>query len=231
MRILGMADLHGQVERLIPIVGLDVDLIAFLGDLYNLGSPKDALPVVRALAELGAPVLIVPGNMDSREFAIQLWEKEGLIVLHHRSHRFRDTGFIGMGGIVARDPRRLGDPGRFYHSEDDVGPALAKAFSDIAGCQRKVLLTHQPPHGILDITYDGVVTGSLGLRRFIEVFEPDLHICGHIHEAQGVARLGPTTIVNVGEMRMGYSALIEIDEDMMGGDIKVIWIGPGVRSP
>lgn len=225
MRILGMADLHGRMERLIPITGLDVDLIAFCGDLHNLGTRKEARQVARALAELGAPVLIVPGNMDPRDFSIPLWEDEGLVVLHRRSHRFRDAGFVGMGGIVARNPSRLGDHDRFYHREDDVGPPLIEAFSDIAECRRKVLLTHQPPQGILDLTYDGAVTGSRGLKRFIEEYKPDLHICGHIHEARGVAKLGPTTIVNVGEMRMGHSALIE-----MNGDISVVWIGPSGQS-
>jgi hypothetical protein len=61
--------------------------------------------------------------------------------------------------------------------------------------------------------------GSLSLRRFIDDFRPDLLICGHIHEDKGVALLGKTTVVNVGEMRQGYAALIEMDEK-----IRVEWI-------
>jgi len=36
MRILAMADLHSRVEKLAPLQGMDVDLIAFCGDLHNL---------------------------------------------------------------------------------------------------------------------------------------------------------------------------------------------------
>ena len=136
----------GKLARWLRMMGYDS--LFFNGD-------DDAHMVARALAELGAPVLIVPGNMDPKDFAIPLWEEEGLVVLHRRSHRIRDTGFVGMGGIVARNPSRLGDHNRFYHRDDDVGPALLEAFSDIADCRRKVLLTHQPPQGLLDMMDSG----------------------------------------------------------------------------
>jgi Icc-related predicted phosphoesterase len=61
----------------------------------------------------------------------------------------------------------------------------------------------------------------VGLRRFVEERQPDLLICGHIHEDRGEAKIGSTRIVNVGEMRRGYAAVIELDDE-----IEVEWIGP-----
>ena len=56
-----------------------------------------------------------------------------------------------------------------------------------------VLITHGPAHGILDeITTPltmGANPGHLGskaLRRWIDEHSPKLHVCGHIHSAQGV---------------------------------------------
>jgi|GEM_PF-4250337 len=41
-------------------------------------------------------------------------------------------GFLGMGGMIARDPRRLEDPCRYYHRDDEVYPARARSYRDIS---------------------------------------------------------------------------------------------------
>lgn len=65
------------------------------------------------------------------------------------------------------------------------------------------------------------MTGSQGLRRFVDDFQPDILICGHIHEDGGEALIGNTRVINVGELRRGYAALVEINDE-----IKVEWIEP-----
>jgi predicted phosphodiesterase len=50
MRIFAMADLHGNVETLSSLQDVDVDLIAFCGDLHNMGHIDQARPVAEALA-------------------------------------------------------------------------------------------------------------------------------------------------------------------------------------
>ncbi len=78
---------------------------------------------------------------------------------------------------------------------------------------------HQPPRGAHVTLYNGESSGSVSLRRFIEEYQPHLLLCGHIHEAQGQCRIGSTRVVNVGELRQGFGALIEIGEK-----ITVDWI-------
>ena len=70
-----------------------------------------------------------------------------------------------------------------------------------------------------DALYNGESSGSVGLRHFVEQHQPDLLLCGHIHEARGIGLIGKTRIVNVGELRRGLGALIEI-----GDEIEVSWI-------
>jgi Icc-related predicted phosphoesterase len=53
----------------------------------------------------------------------------------------------------------------------------------------------------------------------VEEYPPDLLLCGHIHEARGTCFVGSTRLVNVGELRQGFAALIEIGEE-----ITVNWI-------
>jgi uncharacterized protein len=221
LRILGIADLHGHAEQLSRLAGIDADLVAFCGDLHNGGTPKEIRPVAEALAGLGLPVMIVPGNMDPKGFVLDLWKDASLHVLHDCSLLCGETGFIGFGGMAISNPARIADPNRFYLPEEDVYKSLAKAHNTISGLPCRVVLSHQPPRGAQDKIYSGEAVGSLGLRRHVDDFQPELVICGHIHEDRGLVKLGLTTVVNVGEMRKGYAARIELDDP-----IKVDWIEP-----
>ncbi len=218
-RILGLADLHDRIDMLGKLKGIDADLIVFCGDLHNGGSKETARPAAFSLASLGPPVLIVPGNMDHRDVVPDLWNEAGLQMLHCSSYRRAELGFLGVGGMVARDPRRLGDPARYYHHDGDVYETLASAYQDIIDARVKIIIVHQPPRGAQDTLYNGESSGSVSLRRFVEEYRPDLLLCGHIHEARGMGLLGATRIVNVGELRRGCGAIIEI-----GDDIVISWI-------
>lgn len=221
LRILGMADLHGHPERLAGLGDVDADLIAFCGDLHNGGTPEEAMPVAEALASLGPPVLIVPGNMDPKGFVLDLWKDAGLRVMHARSCRSGEIGFVGFGGMAIRDTVRINDSRRFYLPVDDAYESLSTTHSEISESSRRIVISHQPPRGACDVVYSGESVGCVSLRRYVDDFFPDLLICGHIHEDRGKVELGKTTVVNVGEMRQGYAALIELDER-----IKVEWIEP-----
>lgn len=225
-RILGLADLHDRLEMLERLKGIDADLIVFCGDLHNGGSKETARPAAFALAELGPPVIIVPGNMDHRDFVCDLWTETGLQILHRSSIRVScslgEIGFLGIGGMIARDPRRLGDSCRYYHRDEDVYPILAQSYNDISGAKIKIVVTHQPPREAQDMLYNGESSGSVSLRCFVEDYQPDLLLCGHIHEARGECSIGSTRIINVGELRRGYAALIEIGEEIL-----VHWLSLG----
>jgi uncharacterized protein len=219
LRILGLADLHDRIDMLGRLKGIDADLIVFCGDLHNASSKIAARPAAFALAGLGPPVLIVPGNMDHRDVVPDLWEEAGLRMLHRSSFCFENIGFLGMGGMVAKDPRRLGDPARYYHDDIEVYKTLAAVYQNIINARIKIVIVHQPPRGAQDTLYNGESSGSVSLRRFVEVYQPDLLLCGHIHEARGMGFIGTTRIVNVGELRQGCAALIEIEDK-----ISVNWV-------
>lgn len=220
LRILGLADLHDCAERMEDLLDLKCDLIAFCGDLHNGSMMEMARPAAMALARLGLPVLIVPGNMDHRDVVPQLWGEAGFILLHQSSFCFKEYGFLGLGGMIAKDPRRLGDPNRYYHRDEQVYSILEKAYLEVLDARTKIVIVHQPPRGARDLLYNGERSGSSELRRFIEDRQPDLVLCGHIHEDRGECRIGSTLVVNVGELRRGYGAVINLDDQ-----ITVDWIG------
>jgi 3',5'-cyclic AMP phosphodiesterase CpdA len=70
-----------------------------------------------------------------------------------------------------------------------------------------VLVTHGPPHGILDRTWSGLHVGCEELRRAVETKRPRLHVFGHIHEAYGAQRLGGTELVNACICDVWYRAV------------------------
>jgi Icc-related predicted phosphoesterase len=216
LRLLCIGDLHNQIERLSSLEA-DADMIIVCGDLHDRGSEAEVRQVVEALAGLGQRVLIVPGNMDP-VFSMRLWEEAGFISMHRRAVCLDGLGFIGMGGMVLRRERRPEDEQRFYHQDEEMYQVLAQCIGAIEGAYRKVVVTHQPPFGILDTLYSGQPSGCHSLRRFLEDYQPDLLLCGHIHEARGEARLGSTKIVNVGELRKGYSVMVDMD-----GGLEIIW--------
>jgi uncharacterized protein len=212
LRILGLADLHDRIDMLSRMKGFLADFIVFCGDLHNGGSKESARPVALSLAGLGSPVLIVPGNMDHKDVVPDLWGQARLKMLHRSSCRRAGLGFLGMGGIVARDSRRLGDPARYYHQDGEVYETLAAVYPKIIDTEFKIIIVHQPPRGVQDTLYNGESSGSVSLRRFVEEYQPDLLLCGHIHESQGMGLIGKTRIVNVGELRRGCGAVIDIDD-------------------
>lgn len=221
LKILALADLHDRAEMLEPLRSVDADLIAFCGDLHDGSSRETAWPTANALAGLGLPVLIVPGNMDHKDVAIKLWKEAGFIMLHRSIFKHGNCGFIGMGGMVARNPQRLGDSTRYYHHDEDVYQTLAMAYPKISNKKFKITITHQPPRDAQDTLYNGERSGSVSLRRFVEEFQPDLLLCGHIHEDRGETCIGSTKIVNVGELRRGYASIVNLDDEIV-----VEWIEP-----
>jgi Icc-related predicted phosphoesterase len=64
-----------------------------------------------------------------------------------------------------------------------------------------ILITHQPPFGILDAICKPIFPGpSVGCKRLLEAvhkIEPKLHIFGHIHESHGHVTSGKTDFYNV----------------------------------
>lgn len=74
-----------------------------------------------------------------------------------------------------------------------------------------VLITHGPPHGILDVTNRNEHAGSPTLLHRVHELKPRLHVFGHIHEAAGRFDDGDTTFVNAStKMGHGKGMVVEL---------------------
>jgi Icc-related predicted phosphoesterase len=66
----------------------------------------------------------------------------------------------------------------------------------------------------LDKIFTGEHVGSKSIRTFIEQYQPDIVICGHIHEARGSDKLGKSWMINCGPAAKKNYAVIEIGESI-----------------
>ena len=89
-----------------------------------------------------------------------------------------------------------------------------------------ILVSHCPPLGICDTAgptahgRENQHLGSPGLRHYVETIGPRLVVCGHVHEAMGVAYVptasGETCVVNTALtatlVSISASGLVEVEE-------------------
>jgi Icc-related predicted phosphoesterase len=191
LRIFAASDLHNDSSRARQLADQaakeGVDLILLGGDVVEDDTPEG---IVGHFAGKGKPVLMVPGNHDFTATPF-LAERYGAKNLHAYSLKVGDVGFFGCGGA---------NVGLNALSEDEIYQTLIKAFERVKDCKRKVMVTHVHPSGSLIEQFSRFVKGSPGVRAAIDRLKPDIAICGHVHEAEGIEeKVGGTTVVNVGK--------------------------------
>jgi Icc-related predicted phosphoesterase len=98
--------------------------------------------------------------------------------------------FFGVGGGVPVTP--------FGSWSYDFTEAQAAALLQDCPSQG-VLISHSPPKGAVGRSSSGRSLGSTAVRETIVQKNPQLVVCGHIHESGGQqARINQTVVVNAG---------------------------------
>src|SRR3989344_7687655 len=189
-KILAASDIHGDAAqfRKLAIMAKDecVDLVVLCGDLI---SHIDTKGLIKPFVEAGKRVVFVPGNHDGLHIANFLSELYNIKNLHTDFSKYYDIGLFGCG---------LAGIGLDTLSEDEIYEILKGGFLNVKDSKKKIMVTHVHPDGtIVDRIEPGF--GSIGIRRAIDSFKPDLVLCGHIHSAAGVEDfIGNTRVINVG---------------------------------
>jgi Icc-related predicted phosphoesterase len=214
--IVFLVDLHWTEKRSLELPSVEgVDLVILGGDLTNFRGPETARTIVETIRAAGPEVLAVCGNCDRPEIERYLAD-EG-IDLDRRCRRWRGLHLVGLSAGLP-----FGDL-PYERTENEFERAAAQAFADRARHDVSgptVLVTHQPPHGTRCDIARGHHVGSHAVRAAILEHTPDLVLCGHIHEAAAVDRLGTSTVINPGpwfagnqyRFRLGADRLV-LDED------------------
>jgi uncharacterized protein len=208
MKILAVSDIHGKFHQILGYMKKNpADLVILTGDITHFGPLELAKDILNEICLFEIPVFAIPGNCDP-EGIHSCIENSNSINIHGRSIIIKNIGIAGFGGS---NPTPFNTPLEF--EEIEIYNELKKVMGEIENQKVRILVTHMPPFGTkTDILPSGDHVGSKALRKIIEEFQPSLNICGHIHEARAIDKIGDTLIVNPGELSEGFVAIIDIDE-------------------
>jgi len=193
MKILAFGDLHGDsrlAERLADRADKEkVDLVIICGDITQ--NEAETANLMGPFVRRHKKVLLVPGNHESVATADFLAEFYGLKNIHGYSVRYSDVGIFGAGGA---------NIGAARLSEKELYDLLQKGFDHIKYLKTKIMVTHVHPSKTHMEKFTHFFKGSDGVRRAVEMMQPDIMLCSHVHEAEGLEeRIGKTRVLNVGK--------------------------------
>lgn len=210
-----VGDVHESTdlfERIPGVAGAEALIIS--GDLTNRGGPAQTDRVVEAALRANKRVLAQVGNMDEPRVTGHLAAK-GLNI--HREALLLAPRLALMGvGYSATTP--FATPSEATEAEMaawlDETHAKAKALAGEGG--RILAVIHNAPHGTsLDRLPNGLNVGSSAVRAFLDAAQPDICVCGHIHEGQGEERLGRCHVLNPGLLSDGGFARVDLENGVL----------------
>ncbi|KAF7323648.1 Metallophos domain-containing protein [Mycena kentingensis (nom. inval.)] len=201
-RFVLLSDTHSKT---FPVP--DGDVLLHSGDLTRLGTLRDLQQTMEWLYALPHAVkIIIAGNRDfsfDRAWYDQnweatgrpaVWEPPGPIFELLKGRRARAANIV----YLCDETHTFNAGGRewsIYGSPQTPNyRSRARAFGyDAPDAQRilssfpatDILMTHGPPHGILDRTLTGGHAGCPALAERVSELRPRLHVFGHIHDARG----------------------------------------------
>ncbi|MEK6876465.1 MAG: metallophosphoesterase [Nanoarchaeota archaeon] len=193
LRILAAGDIHGDTslaERLAERAEKEkCDLVILCGDLTMMERSTDN--IIGPFAKRKERVLILPGNHETVATADFLAELYGMKNIHGYSVRYKDVGIFGCGGA---------NIGLFQLEEDEIYGLLKKGFEKIKYLNKKIMATHVHPSESKIEKFTDFFPGSPGVKKAIDAFKPDILLCSHVHEAEGIEeKIGNTRVINVGK--------------------------------
>ncbi len=207
MRLLAFSDLHDEEVTLEKIkefyLSAKFDYVLIAGD-----TTSHSVSFVEEVVWLFSNCFIIPGNNEDTRVIEYLKNKEPYI--HEKKVTVGDYTIVGFG-LSNMTP--FNTPGELSEEE------IYERIKQLPINNKTILLCHCPPFGHFDTVRDKK-TGSTSLLRIIHEKEPLVFLCGHIHELEGVARIGKTTVIKIPAAMNGKVAVVAIEDK----DIKVDFV-------
>lgn len=189
-------------------------------------SEQKGRKVLEYLNSLGVPVYYISGNHEKKDsFGKGILKKKNLHYMHLKKKRIYGFDFIFHGGYI--EPKIFMNPKTLKITKKEAN--LRKKEHDIVkkkiyalfkkGKGNRIFVTHFTPYLHFDkiknkqSPMDGKHIGVQAYSDLIKKYQPDLYICGHMHENPGVKKIGKTTAICLGLLKK-YVYLINIDKQI-----------------
>jgi predicted phosphodiesterase len=194
IRLVFVSDTHGFHDFPVP----PGDVLVHAGDGCNYGTLEEARAWANFLRrQPHRHKIVIAGNHD------RCFEDD----FEHAKPLLEDFDFLHDSGCERLGVHFWGSPWQpwFFNWAFNLprGPELAAKWALIPDTT-DVLVTHGPPHGVLDRNFDGTPVGCEDLRDAMKRVRPRVHVFGHIHEGYGTARIGETLFVNASICTLAY---------------------------
>ena len=168
MTILHISDTHNRHRQLQDLPAADV--IVHSGDFTMAGTESEVMDFMKGFCNLPyAHNVFIAGNHDDCLFGADI---NGLPDNCH---------YLYDNGVTIEGMRFFGIP---MFVEDDISGNYTKMLEHIT-TDTDVLITHQPPFGILDKS-GRFHFGSKILDEAVKRIKTKAHLFGHIHAANGL---------------------------------------------
>jgi Icc-related predicted phosphoesterase len=194
--IVAISDTHNHHEKIKLPKG---DILIHAGDYSNVGTKEDTVAFLDWFAaQPHAHKVFIAGNHD---FYPERFRKDFRTMLPANVH-YLENELIEVRGIkIWGSPYTPYFGGMAFNKKRGKD---SKAVWDLIPDAVDILVTHGPPHGILDDTYRKSHVGCEELKLKVEQVKPRYHIFGHIHEQPGTEKIGETTYMNATQVNLFY---------------------------
>lgn len=212
-----IGDIHEDTDNMEKIPELSTaDGIIVTGDLTNCGNAETAKRIMDTLKKTGLPVLAQIGNMDLAE--VNTWLEETGQNLHVHTHAIApDLVLFGIGGSNITP---FQTPSEF--EEKTYADWLKDLWKEASKFPHQILVSHCPPKNTVCDQIGEMHVGSDAVREFIEKQQPDLCLCGHIHEARGTDKIGKTLVINPGRLADGGYVLLSHENGQLKASLSQV---------
>ena len=191
MHILHLSDTHGKHHELRNLPNADV--IIHSGDISFAGSENEVMDFIEWFGALPYKYKIfIAGNHDDCLFGATV---DGLP---------QNCFYLCNSSVMIDGMKFYGIP---MFMEDVISGDYDRNIQQIPG-DTDILITHQPPYGILDYSAN-IHYGDLKLLDVVLNTKPWYHLFGHIHGAYGIEKSELTTFVNASILSEKYELMYE----------------------
>ena len=192
MKIFAISDVHGDtrwIEKLAEQAEKEkVDVVLLCGDLTLDESLTEN--IVGPFKKRNLKVALIPGNHESTATTNFLAEQYKAYNIHGYGIRFGDVGIFGAGHA---------NVGPHMIDDGELFDLLKQSHDAIKSAKKKIMVTHVHPENSLSEQLSQF-PGSSAVTKAIAQFKPDVHVCGHVHECEGIEEMiGTTKSINVGK--------------------------------
>ena len=211
-KILAISDIHGEEnEKLYNYLDNNqIDLVLILGDITNFGPIEFVNTFINKIKDYNVDVIAIHGNCDPYGVCDAISEVTSC--LHNDIIVYKDVVLFGYGGS---NETPFDTPSEVHDDKiyEDVCELLKNHTNH--DDKLKILVTHAPPfNSDADVIESGDHVGSHGIFKAIQEFEPQINLCGHVHEARSISKIGTTVVANPGMLKDNGSILIDVGNDL-----------------